>query len=60
MQELVINAANLCVNVKEKQILKNVSFSARKGEVMAPVNPLPLNLSWSYDAIIWLCVIGRG
>ncbi|MDP2717009.1 ABC transporter ATP-binding protein [Rheinheimera sp.] len=35
MQELVISASNLCVNVKEKQILKNVSFSARKGEVMA-------------------------
>lgn len=35
MQEQVISASNLCVNVKEKQILKNVSFSAQKGEVMA-------------------------
>lgn len=35
MQELVISAANLCVSVKEKQILKNVSFSAKKGEVLA-------------------------
>lgn len=35
MQEQVISASNLCVNVKEKQILKNVSFCAQKGEVMA-------------------------
>ncbi|MCS4306317.1 ABC-2 type transport system ATP-binding protein [Rheinheimera pacifica] len=35
MQDLIINASNLSVNVKEKQILKNVSFSARQGEVLA-------------------------
>lgn len=35
MQDLIINASNLSVSVKEKQILKNVSFSARQGEVLA-------------------------
>ncbi|NVK56788.1 MAG: ABC transporter ATP-binding protein [Alteromonadaceae bacterium] len=35
MSDVVISAADLCVTVQSKQILKNVSFSARKGEVLA-------------------------
>lgn len=35
MSDLVIEASNLCVEVRRRQILSNVSFSAREGEVMA-------------------------
>ncbi|GGF60614.1 ABC transporter ATP-binding protein [Alteromonas lipolytica] len=35
MSEVVILASNLCVDVRAKKILKNVSFSARRGEVLA-------------------------
>ena len=35
MSEVVINADNLCVSVKSKKILKNVSFSVNRGEVLA-------------------------
>lgn len=35
MSTVVISAENLCVDVKSKKILKNVSFSVRKGEVLA-------------------------
>lgn len=35
MNNVVINAANLCVDVQSKKILNDVSFSARKGEILA-------------------------
>lgn len=35
MSDVVISAANLCVDVQSKSILKNVSFTANKGEVLA-------------------------
>ncbi|MCP4863943.1 MAG: ABC transporter ATP-binding protein [Pseudomonadota bacterium] len=35
MPDAVISASNLCVDVKTKKILKNVSFNANRGEVLA-------------------------
>ncbi len=35
MSEVVISADSLCVSVKSKQILKKVSFSVKRGEVLA-------------------------
>lgn len=35
MSDVVIAAANLCVELQSKKILKNISFHVRKGEVLA-------------------------
>ena len=35
MPDAVISASNLCVDVQTKKILKNVSFNANRGEVLA-------------------------